>query len=202
MLKDYPIRQIVFNTAVVLVLCAPANQSHAQHTVALDRDFAINSLFAKSDDNLNDKRINCAAGEMPGVIERLIKQGYLMPDVTGYCTSVMREALKRGNFGDLYYRMQLDKADKEFERIHAAAMKGETHYINAEGTRKILNCELAFDTGYGWGYNKPDMKVAAKTSDEAIAIIAQDCFGKKRPISTLHALIAGARTAQTHRKVP
>ncbi len=179
-------------------LCIGFLMSANAASAELPDDFAIKTLHIKSDNNLNAKRIGCAFGDMPKILGNLAADGYPTPDVTDYCVAVMQEAAKRGNLGDLYTRMQPDAFNQEIKKLFTAARNNQISYVNVENVTKDLNCELAFDVGYGWGNNSPNQAIAPNISNHKIDEITRDCFDKTTQTSTRDGLIAGARVAQAH----
>jgi hypothetical protein len=98
--------------------------------------------------------------------------------------------------------MQPNKAAEELQAVLVAAAGGKSHYENAAGVRKALNCELAFDVGYIYGHANPDQPIMADLSANEIDAIIAQCFNTDEGAAVGSTMWAGARLAQRYIKSP
>lgn len=173
------------------------------HAEDLPEDFDLITIPNRSDRMLNDPRIVCAAGRHAAAEKRAAESfGVGLTDAADFCPAIIAEAVKRGNDADLYSAMQPGKAAAELQAVLVAAASGDSHYENAAGVRKALNCELAFDVGYIYGHANPDQPIMADLfSDEVDAIIIQ-CFSTDEGAAVGSTMWAAARLAQRYLKSP
>jgi len=174
-----------------LVTLASITVSSAQ----LPDDFAIRALRIKSDDNLGAKRIGCAFGDTPKIMRKFAREyprhAHIIPDIADYCTAVLREAMRRKRWANLYSRMQPKRATAELKLILSAAGTGKRQYKNAAGTIKVLNCELAFDAGYVAGALNPKGTLGKRLPRKKIRTVTSACFLQAATVSTSDAVVAG-----------
>ena len=177
--------------------------SWSAHAQELPEDFLISSIPNRSDKRLNDPRIVCAAGRHAAAEERAVESyGGTPIGAAEFCPAIVAEAVKRGNDADLYSAMQPGKAAVELQAVLVAAASGDSHYENAAGVRKALNCELAFDIGYIYGYANPDLPIMADLSANEIDAIIAQCFNTDEEAEVGSTMWAGARLAQRYLKSP
>ncbi len=146
--------------------------------------------------DINSARIACAFGDMPEIVaEAMARNGNPSP-VHDYCHAVVREAANRERWGDLFTRMQGDKALTEYNLVVAAAGKNLKQYENAAGITKNLPCELAFDAGYSWfSLNRHSGQPEPTLSETQIDVGAAQCFDPAVDVGSYTGLVAGARLA-------
>lgn len=161
----------------------------------LPEGFLIAGVVNKSDDNLNAARIVCAFGLEAETQAEAVAKGGSSVDIPSYCHAVVREAVKRDRAFHLYSRMQPDKAGDEWKLILQASIANATRYVNAEGVKKELPCELAFDVGYVYGGVGAEETISPELSNDQITQMARNCFLGEDG-SAVNAVIAGARLAQ------
>jgi hypothetical protein len=98
--------------------------------------------------------------------------------------------------------MQPNKAAEELQAVLVAAAGGKSHYENAAGVRKALNCELAFAVGFIYGHANPDHPIMADLSANEIDAIIAQCFNTDEGAAVGSTMWAGARLAQRYIKSP
>ncbi len=166
----------------------------------LPEDFDLITIPNRSDDRLNSSRIVCAAGRLAVADRRADER--TARDAASFCPAIVAEAIKRENQSDLFSRMQPGRAAEELQAVLVAAASGKSHYVNAAGVRKNLNCELAFDVGYIYGHAKPDQSIMADLSADQVDAIISQCFNTDEGAPVGATMWAAARLAQRYLESP
>lgn len=156
----------------------------------LPDDFTIVTIPNRSDDRLNGSRIVCAAGELQAADHYAAQTYGIAPrDRAAFCAAIVAEAVKRGQQGALYVRMQPDDAIGELGRIFEAAADNQPEYVNVMGIRKALPCPLAYDAARVYESFRPGDLDMPELSPEQREDLRQDCFNGGA--ATVNGLIVG-----------
>ncbi|MEM1088436.1 MAG: hypothetical protein AAGH90_11970 [Pseudomonadota bacterium] len=157
-----------------------------------------------SDFTVADERASCANGRWDIVTSRVAEEwphgASFLPKAAIHCPAVLVEIARRGRLRDLYANRTRQNgitgdSGAEHQRILSAALKDNTGYISTVGPTRKINCELAFDAGFYFGFYNPNTPVAGSVNEATIDALTSQCFSE-RNVAPKHAAIAGIRFGQ------
>lgn len=173
-------------TAILALNMVPAT---AQTDTLSDdelRQVHIRGVTVEDDADLRIDRAVCDNGEMLAFGQSLESEGTPFPAPHIFCREVLKEEGKRGRIGT--YRHAAD-----FKAINDAVRSSSAQYTDHRGYVRSLTCEIAYDVGYEFGWERPEWNHQPSWRAYADAH-SEQCF--EADTLAAYAFVAGVHHAQ------
>lgn len=146
-------------------------------------------VAVEDDGDLRKDRAVCDKGEMLAFGQSLEAEGTPFPAPHLFCREVLKEEGKRGRIGT--YRHAAD-----FKAINEAVRSTSQYYTDYRGEVRPLTCEIAYDVGYEFGWERPEWNHQPSWRTYADAH-SEQCF--RSDALAAYAFVAGIHHAQVDR---